>query len=575
MASSGGREGCTVLSNGEGGFLGSNISARCMSTASHPTRVHLSTLGQNGTLVLRSDCKSIERVEIVPGWRDDAVLELISGAGDSNPAVHSFGDEESSLSEQTIGRLQLKMNEEGTETSLGRKGSLVEVDVLPTSDDEAVKLVATVPEKSNLTIQLASGDIDVAGKVEGDAHLSTRGSITVSKLRGHNVALNAGGTVHVKKAVEARSVKINSATRVRARMINGSDVAIDVDAGVPDRPESVKVDDDDEGAAIDVGSLYVSGGGAESANEALLTVNDYHRGDDIEYNRGDDVELWGLVRVKSTHGHVTVNAKTSVELSQSAEGQPPLVDLGGVNGSCDVDLELSTNVWEVGHDDFIATRVHFDAMTPESISTITTRGRAGSSSITMDRKLGAEVWLLSVAGSGATLPEIVDAHLLTGDDLDGIQFMLTDLDANSKALKNGVDAGCAESRDSISIETDAFASDQGLAGLDEKLSPRIQYAQGTMSNRSGEPDSRFDVRSRGKINIDGAASQALHGFQGKKKESDASVASSLPLLAVATDGKIKLETLSWFGSIARRYGMEEDDARGVGRQASRAPRLEK
>ncbi|KAL9184940.1 hypothetical protein ACHAXT_002717 [Thalassiosira profunda] len=540
-----------------------------------PTRVRLPALGQNGTLVLRSDCKSIERVEIVPGWRDDATLDFLPGAGDSNPEIHTFGDGESSLSEQTIGRLQLKMNEEGIDTSLGRKGSLVEVDVLPTSDEDSVKIVATIPEKSNLTIQLVSGDIDVAGKVEGDAHLSTRGSITVSKLRGHNVALNAGGTVHVKKAVEARSVKIDSATRVRARMINGSDVAIDVNAGVPDRPESVKVDDDDdEGAAIDVGSLYVSGGVAESANDALLTVYDYHRGDGIKYNRGDDGELWGLVRVKSTHGHVTVNAKTSVELSQSAEGQPPLVDLGGVNGSCDVELELSNNVWEVGHADYIATRVHFDAMTPESISTITTRGRAGSSSITMDRKLGAEVRLLSVAGSGATLPEIVDAHLLTGDDLDGIQFMLTDLDANSKALKNGVDAGSAESGDFISIETDAFARDQGLAGLDEKLSPRIQYAQGIMSNRSGEPDSRFDVRSRGKINIDGAASQALHGFQGKKKESDASVA-SLPLLAVATDGKIKLETLSWFGSIARRYGMEEDDARGVGRQASRAPRLEK
>lgn len=53
-------------------------------------------------------------------------------------------------------------------------------------------------------------------------------------------------------------------------------------------------------------------------------------------------------------------------------------------------------------------------------------------------------------------------------------------------------------------------------------------------------------------------------------------AQTMPLLAVATDGRIKLETLSWFGSIARRYGLEEEDAtRRVGRQASGLPRLDK
>jgi hypothetical protein len=113
----------------------------------------------------------------------------------------------------------------------------------------------------------------------------------------------------------------------------------------------------------------------------------------------------------------------------------------------------------------------------------------------------------------------------------------------------------------------------------------VQYMQGTMSNRSGEPDARSDMRGKGKINIDGAALQALQGFQSGKKQSPSSSSSSvlLPLLAVATDGGIKLETLSWFGSIARRYGLDATEADGkkdellgsLGRQARRVPRLEK
>jgi hypothetical protein len=127
-----------------------------------------------------------------------------------------------------------------------------------------------------------------------------------------------------------------------------------------------------------------------------------------------------------------------------------------------------------------------------------------------------------------------------------------------------------------------------------------------MTNCSGEPDSRSDVRTlvrrhdgggsdgggkgggEGKINIQGAALQALHGFRGKWQETDSIIASTtststtapMPLLSVVTDGIIKLETLSWFGSIARRYGLEESAdgeavAGGVGRQARRLPRLEK
>ena len=82
-----------------------------------------------------------------------------------------------------------------------------------------------------------------------------------------------------------------------------------------------------------------------------------------------------------------------------------------------------------------------------------------------------------------------------------------------------------------------------------------------MKNRSGKPDSRFDVRYRGgKINIDSAALQSLNGFRGQQKEEESS-SPLVPLLAVALDGEIKLETLSWFGNIARRYGLDKERGR--------------
>ena len=100
----------------------------------------------------------------------------------------------------------------------------------------------------------------------------------------------------------------------------------------------------------------------------------------------------------------------------------------------------------------------------------------------------------------------------------------------------------------------------------------VQYAQGVACNRSEEPDSRFDVKTRGrqgKINVEGAAGQALEGFSGGKASSDeiTSDDEKRPLVAVATNGEISLESLSWLGAIARRYGVS-DDRIDLGRQAS-------
>jgi len=577
---------------------------------------------------------NISNVQIIPQWRDDAMIELLPldcssrGVDEVEEIATAFEntseDSVSATIQETYGPMQFTNHTEGIVTSLGRKGSLVEVDILDTEEPslsndnsnnnskQKMKLIATIPEKSNLTCQLnntlsGGSDINIDGKLEGDTHLSTNGgNITVSKLRGHHVSLETTlGVIHVKKAIEAKSVHIQTYNRVRAQMLNGSSVAINVkrrpspssttsnDATKTTLEKSfTKLDEDDEGAVIDVGSLYISNsGGGESSNEAHLLVENFNRRENIV----------GLVRVKSCHGHVTVHAKTTGTTTEEMDDtsdddqqlthqnqSSPLVDVGGVNGSCDITLEASSsssndtaNIANNNDNTVITgTRVHFDAMTPDSISTITSRSSDSSnkyhSSITMDRKLETEVRMLSVAKSA--LPIEFDAYSLTSDDTEDVQSTLKGV--SDAILSKQCPSLSDDNGQAISIETGAYLSDdrQQLMTAHEG----IEYIQGTISNRSGEPDSRFDVRlqssSRGKINIDGAASQALNSF--KKQSSSSSDnderldSSSLPLLTVATDGTIKLETLSWFGSIARRYGMDEEkNDRNVGRQASRKPRL--
>jgi hypothetical protein len=631
------------------------------------------------------------------------------------------------------------------------------------------EVVVNTPQRFNVTCRIDGGDILVSGggdnKIEGDVRLYTSrgGRITVeSKIRGHVVELDTiggwggatttttamedderhddydddeggaspstssystttgtGGTIHVKKAIEAKTLTIRSSSRVRARMLNvGSRLSVVASSPSPSSssPSSrAKLDEDDEGAAIDIGSVYVvssgNGGGGFGDGEARLVVNGVHRpvsdgggrddggrdDDDGDDDDGEGRRNPGLVRVKSSHGHIVVRAKTyrtsaftppsssSVAEAVSETGgtssppsSMPLVDLGGVNGSCDVLLEgwaacspseddddddanRDRGSWTTAIPATMTMRVHFDSMSPESISTITSRGVRASegramgsdfdwgghggaerhprrspsmTSITMDRKLETEVRLLSVvsrAPSSARRDD-VDAHALTSDEVPDIRRALMgalhgsddndvgangDKDVTATAVMTLVLGdeykncdGQRERRLPISIDTDAYV-DGEYDGLDDAspasdfgddatgrasvrrtpISPGsavVHYMRGTMRNRSGEPDARSDVRGRGKINVDGAASQALHGFQrGGKQSSSSSPSSSSPtshaphttlppLLAVATDGIIVLESLSWFGSIARRYGLEEGESKkDVGRQASRLPRLEK
>lgn len=517
----------------------------------------------------------------------------------SNSVVEvQYDDKQSSSSSETqtisYEGLQLTLHRDGITTAMGRKGSLVEVDVDVSTDDNCKsintsedanddasllwKLVATVPEKSNVTCKVVKGNINVMSKLEGDTHLATTdGDIRVSKLRGHDVTLtNSGldddttapscstGLIYVQKGIEAQRVRINSSNRVRARMVNGSDVSVQVVGSTKLAEQTTsnavieqksKLDEDDAGYRIDIGSLYISG---SSDCEARLDV------DELDSSTG-------LVRIKSSHGHVMVNART--KQNEDSVADVALVDFGGVNGSCDVNLEVSSssptqNPACEGEEAPVMTRAHFDSLSPDSISTIKSshvgrNNREGVVSVTADRKVEAEIRLLSLGNGSESMS--IDMDLLTSDEPNDVASALLRIDEHmpDKTAK------------SISIETESFEPLKENSKLPDGC---FEYKQGTIRNRSGEPDSRFDIRSspsRGKINIDSAASQALSGFQGKKNDSSDNATdydnSHLPLLAVVTDGKIKLETLSWLGSIARRYGLE--GTQELGRTATRRPRL--
>jgi hypothetical protein len=129
-------------------------------------------------------------------------------------------------------------------------------------------------------------------------------------------------------------------------------------------------------------------------------------------------------------------------------------------------------------------------------------------------------------------------------------------------------------RNRIIIETQAFTSRERM---ESEQFQHCEFVDGWIENTTSEPDSRFDRKIRGgsgggKINIDGAQNQALHGFGSDKNGAGETAENTFarPLLAVSTPDKIVLETLSWMGNIARRYGLDdnrEDD--DLGRQATR------
>ena len=262
------------------------------------------------------------------------------------------------------------------------------------------------------------------------------------------------------------------------------------------------MDEDDDGAAIDISSLYVSGSG--SANLVAESVGG-----------GTSSTTIKSIRCKSHHGHLNAQGDHKVEL-------------GGTNGSFDVDCKGEACI-------------HIDSLASDSISIASTQERL---SLTMDRKLTADLRLVS----GENVRDLARSVLLEDDE---------------QSLEEGLQE--YKSRpvgEPISVVTSAFTEVPLKSGVSFT---HLNYVQGYVENKSLEPDSRYEQKG-GKIRLEGAANQALHGFTSSEKE-------IRPLVIGTSEGRIAIESLSWLGAIARRYGLEESERQGdLGRQATRRGR---
>ena len=544
-------------------------------------KIPLANLKQGGTLSIQSKLP-LTRVKFIPEWRDDGHLTLTQwmntsdieadvsvthesdkmtslGRTETHLSVCVFPLEKPTRSTQSAD-LGTANKPQGTETLLTKVNEPMIItddgEIQPDSDEwhgEKVKrveysdgithvstdeqrpqepsltLTAVIPEKTNIICELLQGgDIGVDKKVEGDAHLmTTNGNVRVHKLRGHQISISAQGeanTIFATDLLEAQKLNIDTRGRVRAKKVHGSDVNITVNRPMNATDDFVPTNDvDDEESLVDISSIYVAGSGCAEVSVSSETPPKKR-----------------AVRIKSHHGHVVV--ETNVPLS----GIDPCVELGGVNGSFDVMIRQTTVPVSPTA---LAGRVHVDSLARDSVSMLNADG--GNVSLTLDRKAEADLRMLS-----STQISSFDAQsiLLEDDDPGRVESALRELDARSE--RSGSDSR-------IRVDTSAFT-----ARANDSNYSNIDYVDGWVENKSNEPDSRFDLMTKGgKIQLQGAAEQALKGFSSSPSGSDV----ARPLVAIATDGTIALESLSWFGAIARRYGLEEirDD---LGRTARRAGR---
>jgi len=319
-------------------------------------------------------------------------------------------------------------------------------------------------------------------------------------------------------------------------------------------------DDDDGGGRIEEGSY--TGDGAYLV-VAPLTSRSNQAGRRTDEHPATNPKK---VRVKSNHGHITVRVHSPVQ------HYPPLpsstiqtddfgqklasVDLGGVNGSFDVAVESMEFQHNGDTHRPLSARIHVDSLSPEQVNILTCD--QGSIAVTLDRKVECDLRLVSCP---STKNLDIDGLILE-DDTDVVRSLMDhnrrlESHVHNNPLRNHV-GGKSSSR--IDIQTPAF-SGETLYIQD------TEYMRGRVENMSQEPDSRFDRKvkgtitgSVGKITRDGAAAQALEGFSSGARRL-VGLDTRQPLIAAATDGKISLDTVSWLGAIARRYGMDESIGR--------------
>ncbi|KAL3945372.1 MAG: hypothetical protein SGBAC_000577 [Bacillariaceae sp.] len=328
-----------------------------------------------------------------------------------------------------------------------------------------------VPEKVNLECDLVNGgSVQIQSKIEGDVRIITAdGDVVVQKVRGHVIDIQAfgpGNSVVATDLLEAESLTVNlpNLGRLRAMKIHansfeaqfGDDRSQELDQLLPEL-----FDNDDTGAVCDISSLYVTG-------EALINLNSSHA-------------KMQAVRVKSNHGHVVVEA---VGRHSSAKnhitGEPlPTVYMGGVNGSCEVFVRGDAS--EENDNKWTSSQIHFDSISPQSVSIV--QADVGDVDITVDRKVETDLRLLASSRVSAV-------------DIDTLVEENTDEGKVSSALKEAIDGldSCAADgvRRAINVQTKAFTNREMDISLQNS-----EYIDGWLENKSDEPDSRFDRKTRG------------------------------------------------------------------------------
>lgn len=548
-------------------------------------------LPQNSQLKITSQTKV--DVVLIPEWRDDGHVELEhifqkrDTTSSSQPlADWSINTKDLQTNDLTCVDISVHQNLHGDLSAAERNDRYDgHEEEIFTSDEvhqksAGITLSAKIPEKCNVICQLFNGgNILIRKKLEGEHgfDLMTKGgNIIVDKLRGDTIRLESqgenltGGIIHVKKSCEAQAlnVKIGRGGRLRAKMLNISDACIEVEDS---KVDVESLDDDDLGALIDIGSIYASRAG-EGAH--LVVQNS------MENDSSHGEESIRKIRVKSNHGHISTRTMTASSSIQSQhclrenEQKVCQVELGGVNGSFDVSIEgIDEGEAPVDLDVSrpLVAKVHVDSLSPGQANILTSD--VGDVELTLDRKIESDIRLLSS-------PLIFNTHpnlLLEDKEETILQSLESHDDEIEKLISEGhpqfqkhVEVGPGHPG-RIQVETDAFMRN------DKSYFKYCEYMQGVVENKSREPTSRFDVKTKGlttsvgKIKTDGAAEQALKGFTGGNKYQSSDDISTkkldeLPLIVVCTQGRIKVESLSWIGAIARRYGIE-NEKKDVGRQA--------
>ncbi|CAB9506081.1 expressed unknown protein [Seminavis robusta] len=516
--------------------------------------------------------KKVPLVNLAVDQADDQVTSLGRTASHVSISLHQPQQDEnylpSALDGSLLDAIDLKVHDKSNPLEMKDKDGVVsQVWVEEEGNERAsiVELTLDVPEKVNLVCELEhGGSIDVTNKIEGDVKLKTvGGNVRVKKLRGHSIQLETtshDAYIHASDLLEAQKLSINlsGGGRFRSKRIHGETVDIQVVAtqqqslSTAQPPNNLlhvfeQLDDDDEGSLVDISSMYVSGTGG-----AHVTL------------QGPLQPTKRAVRIKSHHGPVLVQ---SSGVHRPCDEHQPLVELGSVNGSCEVaiqDVAPSSNNNE-DPDDWVACRVHYDSISPESVSLITTQ--LGNVGLTFDRKMEADLRLLS--SKDATT--LADMATRLADEEDPELTVAGNKSSDGDPTRISITLVLTKSHSHV------------VSSADQQH--QLEYVEGWVENKSHEPDSRFEMKTRSPKDWVRSGwmerqSSAPKLFGPTEEEEDGVTTSddkttmggARPLIVAATVGQISVETLSWLGAIARRYGLDEK-GRDLGRQATRRGRV--